>query len=138
MQTFMPFPTFEQSLKILDDKRLGKQRVECLQILKTITQDRDGWRNHPAVSMWRGLVPALVEYTLCACEIWVARGFKDSVADKIYFNYSDIISNDQIVIPSWCRDPRVLDSHKAMLYKKDPVYYAQFAAYAHIVDYFWP
>lgn len=36
MQTFLSYPDFTQSSKCLDDKRLGKQRVECLQILNTL------------------------------------------------------------------------------------------------------
>ena len=33
MQTFLPFPDFQQSAAVLDRVRLGKQRVEALQIL---------------------------------------------------------------------------------------------------------
>ena len=33
MQTFLPYPSFTQSAACLDDKRLGKQRVECKRIL---------------------------------------------------------------------------------------------------------
>jgi len=33
MQTFLPYPDFLQSLQSLDNKRLGKQRVETFQIL---------------------------------------------------------------------------------------------------------
>ncbi|MFN7881952.1 MAG: pyrimidine dimer DNA glycosylase/endonuclease V, partial [bacterium] len=33
MQTFLPSPSFAESARILDNKRLGKQRVECKQIL---------------------------------------------------------------------------------------------------------
>ena len=36
MQTFLPFPDFKMSAQVLDYKRLGKQRVEALQILKTL------------------------------------------------------------------------------------------------------
>ena len=32
MQTFLPYPDFWVSAKMLDDKRLGKQRVEAMQI----------------------------------------------------------------------------------------------------------
>lgn len=138
MQTFMPFPTFRDSLLCLDDQRLGKQRVEGLQILNTLSGRSEGWRAHPAVRMWRGAIPALIEYTLTACELWVARGFADTTADKIYDLHSDDILNSPIHIPSWCRNPLVLDSHKAMLYHKNPVYYAQFAAFASIKDYHWP
>ncbi len=37
MQTFLPYADFQQSAKCLDNKRLGKQRVECLQILNTLS-----------------------------------------------------------------------------------------------------
>lgn len=38
MQTFLPYPNIIQSAQCLDNKRLGKQRVEALQILKAINQ----------------------------------------------------------------------------------------------------
>lgn len=37
MQTFLPYPDFEQSAKCLDNRRLGKQRVEVLQLLIALT-----------------------------------------------------------------------------------------------------
>ena len=36
MQTFLPYPDFRQSAACLDYRRLGKQRVEGVQILKAI------------------------------------------------------------------------------------------------------
>lgn len=36
IQTFLPYPNFNESARVLDDKRLGKQRVECLQILNVL------------------------------------------------------------------------------------------------------
>ena len=36
MQTFLPYADFPGSAKVLDRKRLGKQRVECCQILNTL------------------------------------------------------------------------------------------------------
>ena len=38
MQTFLPYPSFEETASILDYRRLGKQRVEGFQILNIITQ----------------------------------------------------------------------------------------------------
>lgn len=49
MQTFLPFPSFIESARVLDNKRLCKQRVECLQILKALHDPSYGWQNHPAV-----------------------------------------------------------------------------------------
>lgn len=37
MQTFLPYANAAQSARVLDTARLGKQRVECLQILATLT-----------------------------------------------------------------------------------------------------
>jgi hypothetical protein len=34
VQTFLPFSDFEASARVLDVKRLGKQRVECIQVLR--------------------------------------------------------------------------------------------------------
>lgn len=83
MQTFLPYSDFKQSAQCLDNKRLGKQRVEALQILKAITDPSYGWQNHPAVKMWRGYEHALSKYALEICDEWIKRGFKDTCADKI-------------------------------------------------------
>ena len=37
MQTFLPFADFRKSAAALDNARLGKQRVECLQILRALS-----------------------------------------------------------------------------------------------------
>ena len=51
MQTFLPYPDYYQSARCLDNKRLGKQRVEALQIHNIVSGKRTtgGWINHPAV-----------------------------------------------------------------------------------------
>src|SRR3954468_19517979 len=54
MQTFLPVADFAGSARLLDTPRLGKQRVETLQILRAIELPDYGWANHPAVLMWRG------------------------------------------------------------------------------------
>jgi len=64
MQTFLPYASFEETASILDWRRLGKQRVEGLQIINILTMpDYVGsWRNHPSVKMWRGFENALPLY----------------------------------------------------------------------------
>ena len=37
MQTFLPYPDFARSARCLDNRRLGKQRVESYQILRAGT-----------------------------------------------------------------------------------------------------
>ena len=58
MQTFLPYPSFPCSLAILDNKRLGKQRVEAKQILRALEfgpyqyEDTEDWFVHPTPSSW--------------------------------------------------------------------------------------
>src|ERR1700712_4272615 len=60
VQTFLPYPDFVDALAVLDSPRLGKQRVETLQILRALVFPEYGWRNHPAVRMWPGPLASLV------------------------------------------------------------------------------
>ena len=48
MQTFLPYPNFKRTAKVLDYRRLGKQRVEGMQIINAIENPNpQGWKNHP-------------------------------------------------------------------------------------------
>lgn len=145
MQTFLPMPSFLESTQILDNKRLGKQRVECWQILQALTNPNYGWQNHPAVKMWRGYIPALVEYGLCICEEWLQRGYKDTLHEKLLQMESDRIE----VFPCWLGDERFHNSHKAALLFKwmdstDRDQQERFARYSQEwniepkIDYYWP
>ena len=64
MQTFLPYEGFKQSFKILDYRRLGKQRVEARQVLNILRDKTStkGWRNHPITRMWDGYESALKLY----------------------------------------------------------------------------
>ena len=64
MQTFLPFADFARSAAALDTVRLGKQRVETLQVMRALTVPDYGWRHHPVVKMWRGHRPALMALSL--------------------------------------------------------------------------
>jgi hypothetical protein len=62
MQTFLPYPDLQKSVQCLDYKRLGKQRVEALQILNILRgkptksgKSYKGYINHPIVNMWKGM-----------------------------------------------------------------------------------
>jgi hypothetical protein len=83
MQTFTPYADFEESLRALDVKRLGKQRVEVIQIVRALTMPGYAWSSHPAVLMWKGYEEALGRYGLTSCEVWTERGFGDSCAATI-------------------------------------------------------
>ena len=83
MQTFLPYPSFRDSAAALDPARLGKQRVETLQLLRANTVPGYGWRHHPAAKMWAGRLPALVAYGLAMTDAWTALGRADSVRAQL-------------------------------------------------------
>jgi len=131
MQTFLPFPDFIHTAKILDDKRLGKQRVEAFQILKTLTYG-GSWRNHPAVRMWEGYEEALGYYMDIMMIEWESRGFSNNM---LYY----ITRASQIQMPPWMGDFRLHESHRANLARKDPKYYGALWPYVdHDAPYWWP
>ena len=80
MQTFLPYPGFADSARILDARRLGKQRAETIQVLRALTVAGYGWRNHPAATMWAGYEEAVVRYGLEICDVWCALGRADTCA----------------------------------------------------------
>lgn len=92
MQTFLPYPSFLASAASLDMKRLGKQRVECLQILNSILNinpNSRGWINHPCTKMWTNHPSALLSYSITVCDAWTRRGYKDTVKEKLLNLFSD-------------------------------------------------
>jgi len=123
MQTFLPYPNFHLSAKCLDNKRLGKQRVECLQILGAIADPSKGWQNHPAVNMWRGHELSLIQYGLIVCREWIARGFQDTCLDKIRGFTTIFPDTKPMIHPSWFGNEEFHLSHKSNLIRKLPSHY---------------
>lgn len=123
MQTFLPFPNFQESAQVLDYRRLGKQRVENLQIMTALLEGR-GWVNHPATKMWTGHTEALMFYQAAICHEWTSnRGFKDSCLEKTFNLYEQYRVLEPLVIPSWLGDPDFHKSHRSNLLRKDPEFY---------------
>lgn len=93
MQTFLPYPSFYESARCLDNKRLGKQRVEAWQIYCALTVPGYGWQNHPAVRQWKNYNNFLIFYGIMICLEWLSRGYKDSCLRK--FLYAKEIYNSE-------------------------------------------
>jgi len=123
MQTFLPYADYSASAKTLDRQRLGKQRVEVLQLLNALTNPAAGWKNHPATKMWRGHEGALIAYGIAVCDEWISRGYKDTCRAKIAaFARPDANETP----PSWLGNRAFHSSHKANLLRKSPEWYGQF------------
>jgi len=134
MQTFLPYSDLKDSLAALDYRRLGKQRVETKQLLTALNGETKGWVNHPASKMWRGYETALAMYGALSCQIWLQRGYKDSL-----LSYFEERMNAPLVLPPWLGDERVHASHRSNLLRKDAQFYGQYA-WAEPADlpYLWP
>lgn len=115
VNTFLISSTFEHTAEALDDKRLGKQRVEAYQIVNTLEGNSTGWRNHPATLAWKGYVDALKEYTNVMIEEWITRDKRNNM--KLYS------LPEHIEYPEWMFCERIHYSHQARLIQKNARHY---------------
>ena len=131
MQTFLPYPDFAASAAALDNRRLGKQRVEALQVLRAVTRETYGWKRHPVVRMWMGYPEAIAAYGLAVCDEWVRRGCADTCAATIRADLAEAglpppRSQEELArlgnVPGWLGDERLHRSHQAALVRKNPEY----------------
>lgn len=133
MQTFLPYPDLLQSVKVLDYRRLGKQRVETFQVLN-ILLDRTptkGWRNHPVTRMWTGYEEALKLYQNFTIEEWVKRGYNNTMS-------FEEIDMKHIILPLWFGNTQLHKSHRSNLLRKDYEYYSQYFDEPVDLEYHWP
>ena len=137
MQTFLPYANLAQSAARLDNKRLGKQRVEAYQILFVLLNpSARGWRNHPAVKMWRGHERALATFGSLCCEEWLHRGFNDTMLPRFRVLLETL---PRTGMPEWLGDDRVNRAYRAALLAKNPSHYSQFGwGIEPKVEYQWP
>lgn len=147
VNTFMAYPSL--TLKWLDTRRLGKQRVEAFQIIRAIegvgkSSKSSSWRNHPATYMWQNHCTHLkVYYNACLAE-WEARGFRNeklvpyTIANESRYHIVDLtgmsleaISRlvrdrktfDSFAFPWWCGFEHFYMAHRAALMRKTPEHY---------------
>ncbi|MFV2099582.1 MSMEG_6728 family protein [Micromonospora sp. LOL_024] len=133
MQTFLPYPDFLASADVLDQRRLGKQRVEAIQVLRGLTRPGYGWRNHPAVRMWAGYEEALTRYGLDICAVWCSAGRADTCAATLTADLDAACRIERVrsqpelaaagELPPWLGRPELHLSHRSSLLRKDPAHY---------------
>jgi hypothetical protein len=149
VQTFLPYADFAATARVLDPRRLGKQRVETLQTLRGLTVPGYGWRHHPAVRMWRGYEEALTRYGLEICRRWCEAGHRDTCAASLSaeFQAASGLATPRIqpelaragALPPWLGDPAFHRSHRSALVRKDPGYYRPlFPDVPDDLPYVWP
>ena len=143
MQTFLPYASFARTARVLDARRLGKQRVEALQILRALELEDYGWRNHPAVCMWRGYEDALAAYGVAIGREWIRRGFRDTCIAQIV----ELAPAGRALppaelrerMPPWMGWRALHRSHQSALVRKEPEHYRPlFPGVPDDLPYVWP
>jgi len=144
MQTFLPYADFARSAAVLDRRRLGKQRVEALQVLRALARPDYGWRHHPVVRMWRGHDDALLCYAVAVTMQWRALGCADTVLDTLLAEAArpprpQALLATRGLLPWWLGLRPLHRSHQSALVRKEPAHYRRF--FPRVPDdlpYLWP
>jgi len=123
--TFLPYEDFVLSVRVLDNARLGKQRLEANQIIKILevldegnSVGKRGYSNHPATKMWIGYTDALKVYYNTVIEEWIRRGYNNSME-----TYEDLPK--KIKMPWWLGNVDFHKSHQASLVRKNEEFYSK-------------
>lgn len=144
MQTFLPYPSANLSAAVLDDRRLGKQRVENLQIMSALIDPKAGWANHPAVKMWKGYEHYFLFYQEAICREWhLVRGFEDTCLRKtteLFWTKAPYLANEEGPFPPWWMGDKIFHlSHQSNLVRKDAERYGKiFQGVSPDIPYRWP
>jgi hypothetical protein len=133
LQTFLPYKDFTASAIVLDNRRLNKQVLEAHQIIRTLIGETTGWRNHPAVKMWAGCVPALTEYLITLGKECLHRKIKCELLKQ--YPVLPYVRN----YPIWLGRDDFHASHRSNLLRKYPAWYELFGWIESPHDpYIWP
>lgn len=142
---FIIKPDIYETARMLDNKRLGKQRVEAKQIIEILEdydsgnlESKKAWVNHPATKSWIGFTNHLKVYFNIIVREWINRGFVNNMSlydiDETPYNIVpcnfdgktatyDVSKFDSFSFPFWISFPPFYMSHQAALCRKDPKYY---------------
>lgn len=154
MQTFLtssdadPQAAIVATFDMLDQARLGKQRVEAYQILLAHEEHTKRnptkyihWMSSPAVHMWAGHLPALAVYGAINCLRWRRLGHADTLLGQFSSRRRIYLANDPnaVVWPWWFGHPAMVRTHQTKLYHKgSALWVADQKAPVMNLPYLWP
>lgn len=142
--TFRPYADHERTASVLDYRRLGKQRVEAIQIagaaLSYLTLESGGWTNHPVVRMWAGQpnpyldhhcgrihLSDLLDYYEAISREWKRRGYNHAMDYRALPLYAVTEARAKVLADHplpWGPREELIQKH--ILLRKDPEWYGRF------------
>jgi hypothetical protein len=145
MQTFLLSDNHTLTAQLLDYKRLGKQRLECTQLMDVLLRKagllndgKTGWNNHVAIDYWydeknkQNYLPALILYTDVMIAEWVKRGYNNTLEINKWKTLVKIHPNlFNFGLPPWTTNSeKIIESHRARVLQKDEnFYFAKFVEF---------
>lgn len=142
IQTWLPLPNYEESVRCLRMEELAVQRFHVLELMEFIHQvpeessqlpsDYSRLEDEPSfdwsVRMWRGFELQLCEYGLTCCDEWsMRRTKKDPMYEKIEFHMECATTEDADGSkPNWFGDVDFHLSHQAALVLRDSGHYGSY------------
>jgi len=139
MITFITDRDPNVTAKLLDSKRLGKQRIEALQILNSLVGISKP-SNHPAFKMWKGYEGYLLyAYIPAIMNEWKRRGYSNTLCDIRVEELKKIVPMpEKLEQPEWFGE-KVFITHKSRLIQKNREYYKHlFPDVPENLAYYWP
>lgn len=116
MQVFMPYKSIIESVRCLDYRRLGKQRIEIKYMLEML-YGMWAYRKHPVVEMWEDYYVFLEIIYSASVREWISRGHTNTLPIELEF------VTGPVVLPPWLEDYTY--QYKGLLLYKDYDYYSK-------------
>lgn len=149
MQTFLPYSNFEDSVRVLDFRRLNKQVTEAMQLCNVflrkmgkLQDGKRGWANHPVTKLWTladGTIclRELIEYTdTCERERKTRPSYRNPHKWTRYREQVLIHAPKNLRQLIWTPDFHL--SHRRNLVRKKPTYYIEYFGNIEPLDgYIW-
>lgn len=116
MQVFITSKNPIETVKVLDNRRLNKQIIECRQILNAINGQTKAWKNHPCTLQYKNHKSWLICYLYCL------EYYKRGNIDDALFCSNKCFE----MVPNF-HDDEYLNQMKRRLYTKDNNHYKQWS-----------
>ena len=132
MQVFHPYKSALKSIQCLDNSRMGKQRLECIQILLANNNIDTEWEvpksvpPHKNVVLWKNYSGYLFYYLGILLNEWEDRGMKNFVCRGMYEKLRNIYGLQENTKRPRFIDNKFIQTQRLSLLNKKMEHYYKF------------